>query len=441
VTIKDTEIFSLIEKEKLRQSEGLELIPSENYVSEAVLEALGSILTNKYSEGFPGKRYYGGNQYIDEIETLANERIKKIFGFEYVTVQPHSGSPANFAIYLAICEPGDTFMGLNLTDGGHLTHGWKMSATSMFYKSVPYHVKADGRIDMEEVERLAKEFKPKFIWSGATAYPFIIDFKRFGEIADEVGAYHVADIAHIAGLIAAGEHPSPVEHAHLVTSTTHKTFRGPRGGFIGITKKGLEKDPELISKIEKAIIPGFQGGPHNHQTAAIGVAAGEVLSPEFKEYGSQIVKNAKVLAETLQKGGIRLIGNGTENHLLLIDLTPITGPGGGVFGSEALEAAGMTANKNTIPSEPCSPFFPSGIRLGTPALTTRGMKEDEMKKVGEWIVRALSEIKLYNLPEKKEERKEYIAKAKKEIFANHKLIEIKKEIKTFCANYPVPGID
>lgn len=436
----DKEIYDLIGCEKKRQFEGLELIPSENYVSDAVLEALGSILTNKYSEGFPGKRYYGGNEFIDKIEILASERLNKIYGFEWSSVQPHSGSPANFAAYLAVCKPGDTFMGLNLPDGGHLTHGWKMSATALFYKSVPYHVKEDGRVDIDEVWRLAKEYKPKIIWSGATAYPFQYEFDKFGEIADAVGAYHIADVAHVAGLIAAGVHVSPVPYAHIVTSTTHKTFRGPRGGFIAVTPKGLKKDPELIAKIEKAIIPGFQGGPHNHQTAAIAVTAKEAMKPEFKKYGQQIVTNAKALAKTLIDGGLKLVGNGTENHLILIDLTPTLGPGGGVFGQVALEEGGMTVNKNTIPKEPESPFYPSGVRLGTPALTTRGMKEKDMEKVGKWIIRAIDEIKKYRLPSEKEKRQTYISAFKTEIKLNQELKKIKQEIKDFTKDFPIPGI-
>jgi len=436
----DPEIDKLIKLEAKRQKEGLELIPSENYTSAAVMEAMGSILTNKYSEGFPGRRYYGGNEFIDQIETAAQDRLKKLFGVEYANVQPYSGSPANFAVYLAVCEPGDTIMGLNLPDGGHLTHGWKASATALFYKSVPYHVKEDGRIDMDEVKKLAKEHKPKLIWAGGTAYPFKYEYDKWAEIADSVGAYLAVDMAHVAGLIAAKVHPDPVPFAHIITSTTHKTLRGPRGGIILVTKKGLEKDPELSDKIDKAIIPGFQGGPHNHQTAAIAVAAKEAMTPEFKKYGSQIVKNAKTLAETLIKGGVKLIGNGTENHLLLVDLVPLVGPGGGVFGQEALEAAGMTANKNTIPKEPSSPFFPSGVRMGTPALTSRGMKEADMKKVGSWIIRAFDEIKQYSLPQNKEERKEYIAKFKSEIKSNKKIKAIKAEIKKFCSKFPVPGI-
>lgn len=437
---KDQEIYNLINQEKVRQHDGLELIPSENYTSVEVMEAMGSILTNKYSEGFPGKRYYGGNEFIDKIEILAQDRLKALFGVEYANVQPYSGSPANFAVYLATCQPGDTVMGLNLPDGGHLTHGWKMSASAIFFKSVPYHVKEDGRIDMAEVRQLATKHKPRIIWAGGTAYPFKYNYAEWAEIADSVGAYLVADIAHVAGLIAAGEHPSPVPFAHIITSTTHKTLRGPRGGIILVTQKGLDKDSLLPEKIDKAIMPGSQGGPHNHQTAAIAVAAKEANTEDFKQYGRQIVKNAKMLANTLLEKGIKLIGNGTENHLLLLDLTPIVGPGGGIFGQEALEIAGMTANKNTIPKEPASPFFPSGVRMGTPALTTRGMDEKDMQKVGSWIVRALNQIKNYRLPEEKEAKADYLKTFRNEMKANKELQKIKEEIRIFCQDFPVPGI-
>jgi len=435
----DKKIYEIIECEKIRQRDGLELIPSENYTSAEVLEALGSILTNKYAEGYPGKRYYGGNEFIDQVESLTIERAKRVFGVAHANVQPYSGSPANLAVYLATCNPGDTVMGLNLPDGGHLTHGWMASATAVYYHSVPYHVKEDGHVDIDEIWKLAKKHKPKLIWTGATAYPFKYEYEKFAEIADSVGAYLAADIAHVAGLIAAGVHPDPVPYSHIITSTTHKTLRGPRGGIILTTKKGLEKDPELAAKIDKAIFPGLQGGPHEHQIAAIGTALKEAGTPEFKKYGAQIVKNAKALADELMRRGIKLVGNGTENHLLLMDLVPTMGSGGGIFAQEAMETAGMTANKNTIPKEPASPFFPSGIRLGTPALTTRGMKENEMKMVGKWIAEAIHEIKDYRLPDK-ELRPAYIQKAKEEIQKNKKLKAIKREIKELTKNFPVPGI-
>ena len=437
---QDKEVADAIHGEEKRQKEGLELIPSENYTSPAVMEAMGSILTNKYSEGYAHKRYYGGQEFIDQIELTAIERAKKLFGVPHANVQPYSGSPANFAVYLATCNPGDTIMGLKLPDGGHLTHGWKVSATAMFYKSFPYHVKEDGRVDMDEVWALAKEHKPKLIWAGATAYVFKYEYEKFAEVADAVGAYFAADIAHVAGLIAAGAHPSPVPYAHIVTTTTHKTLRGPRGGMIMVTDRGIAKDPELAPKIDKAIFPGLQGGPHDHQTAAIAVALKEASTPEFKEYGHQIVKNAKVLAESLKKNGLKLVGDGTENHLLLVDLAPVFGPGGGVFASDAMEVAAMTANKNTVPKDPGSPFYPSGLRLGTPALTTRGMKEKEMEKVGEWIARSIRAVSTYRLPTDAKERGAYLEKFKMEISSNEELKKIRAEIQSFCKDFPVPGI-
>jgi glycine hydroxymethyltransferase len=437
----DPEIYDLIEKEARRQKEGLEMIPSENYASPAVLEAMGSILTNKYSEGYAGKRYYGGNEYIDQVEKLAIERVKKLFGVPHANVQPYSGSPANFAVYLATCQPGDTIMGLNLPDGGHLTHGWKVSATAIFYKSVPYHVRGDGRVDIDELWKLAREHKPKLIWTGATAYPYEYEYDKFAEVADEVGAYLAADIAHVAGLIAAGAHRSPAAHAHIVTTTTHKTLRGPRGGVIMVTDKGLRKDPDLADKIDKAVFPGLQGGPHDHQTAAIAAAFREAATPEFQAYGKQVVKNAKALAASLKKNGLKLVSDGTENHLLLLDLVPVFGPGGGIFGQEALEAAGMTTNKNTIPKDPSSPFFPSGVRLGTPALTTRGMTEPEMEQIGEWIARAIMAVKDAKLPETKDERANYISEFKKSLAENAVLKQTRGQVRALCNKFPVPGID
>ena len=435
---KDQEIFQLIKQEQKRQKEGLELIPSENYTSATVREVMGSILTNKYSEGYPQKRYYGGNEYIDEIEQVTQQRANKLFGVVHTNVQPYSGSPANFAVYLAVCNPGDTIMGLNLQDGGHLTHGCKVSSTAIFYNSIPYHVQADGRIDFKEVRELAQKHKPKLIWCGGTAYPFIYDFKAFAEIADSVGAYLAADIAHIAGLVVGGVHPSPVPYAHIVTTTTHKTLRGPRGGMIMVTAKGLKKDPELSQKIDKAVFPGLQGGPHDHQTGAIAIALKEASTPKFTTYAQQIVKNSKVLAQTLQKRGVTLVGNGTENHLLLINLVPLLGPGGGIFAQYALDRVHMTMNKNTIPKEPSSPFYPSGIRLGTPAITTRGMKQKDMEKIGQWLADVLEQIKDYRLPADKEERANYLQIAKERITKNAKLKQIAKEVRLFSRKFPLP---
>ncbi|MCX8008663.1 MAG: serine hydroxymethyltransferase [Patescibacteria group bacterium] len=438
ISCHDKTIHKLIQQEERRQREGLELIPSENYASSAVRSVMSSVLTNKYSEGYPKRRYYGGNEIIDEVELVAQERAKQLFRVPYVNVQPYSGSPANLAVHLACCAPGDVVMGLDLTHGGHLTHGWKVSATGVFFTSIFYHVKDDGRIDFDEVARLAKAHKPKLIWCGATTYPFLVDFETFGEIADDVGAYLAADIAHISGLVVGGVHPSPVPHAHIVTTTTHKTLRGPRGGMIMVTEKGLKKDPELPDKIDKAVFPGLQGGPHDHQTAAIAVALREASMPEFQEYAKQIVKNSKILAKTLMDRGISLAGNGTENHLLLINLVPILGPGGGIFGQMALDFVHMTMNKNTIPGEPMNAFYPSGLRLGTPAATTRGMKEDDMIKIGNWIADVLFEIRSFRLPEDKEKRKAYIQNAKIEIEKNKRLLAIKESVREFCLKFPIP---
>jgi glycine hydroxymethyltransferase len=437
----DKEVFDIIKKEGKRIREGLELIPSENYVSKAVFQALGNFLNCKYSEGYPKKRYYGGNKFIDDVEILAIERAKKIFMVPHANVQPYSGSPANFAVYAALCKPGDVIMGQDLTTGGHLTHGWKASVTGQFFKSVQYHAKEDGYIDLDEVRKLAEEYKPKLMWVGATAYVREFPFEELGKIADDVGAYLAADIAHISGLVAAGLHKSPIPYAHIVTTTTHKTIRGPRGGMIMVTQKGLDKDPELAKKIDRAVFPGLQGGPHDNQTAAIAVTLGEALQPEFKEYADQIVKNSKALAKSLMDNGIKLVTGGTDNHMMLMDLTPF-GNGKGVFAQEALEEANMTVNKNTIPAEPSSPFYPSGIRLGTPAITTRGMKEKEMEQIGKWIADIVNEVKDYQLPVDKEERKEYIKEFKEKISKNDNIAKIKDNVVELCNQFPLyPGFD
>ncbi|MBI2123952.1 MAG: serine hydroxymethyltransferase [Candidatus Wildermuthbacteria bacterium] len=433
----DPKVYELIEAELQRRRKGLEMIPSENHTSPAVLEALGSILTDKYSEGYPGKRYYGGNQFIDQVEDLARERAKKAFGVPYANVQPYSGSPANLAVHVAVCKPGDVTMGLDLSHGGHLTHGSKVSVTGQYYTSVQYHVTSEGRVDIEEVRSLAKKHKPKLIWVGYTAYSREFPFKAFSEIADEVGAYLAADISHIAGLVLGGSHASPVPFVHIVTTTTHKTLRGPRGALVMVTEKGLKKDPELGEKIDKAVFPGLQGGPHNHQTAAIAVALGEAMQPEFKGYAHQVVKNAVALAEELMAKGLKLVSNGTDTHLMVVDLTPF-GKGMGVFAEKALDLAGITLNKNTIPGDPSSPFYPSGIRLGTPALTTRGMKEKEMTMVGDWIARVIEEIKVYQLPEQKDERKAYISSFEKDMTKNPVILKVKEEIEKLCERFPLP---
>ena len=426
-----SKVFKLIAEEAHRQKYGLEMIPSENYVSENVLKALGSILTNKYSEGFPGRRYYGGNEVIDKIENYAVELAKKLFKVPAAFVQAYSGSPANQAVTMAVCEPGDVVMGLSLSSGGHLTHGAKLSFSSLFYKAVNYSVGEDWKIDFDELEELAKKHKPKLIWAGTTAYPFKLDYKKFKKIADEVGATLVADCSHITGLIIGGVHQSPVPYVDIIMSTTHKTLRGPRGAIILVTERGLKKDPEIKSKIERAIIPGLQGGPHNHQTAAIAVSLEEALKPSFKKYAVQVAENAKILAKEL--------GTVSETHLVLLSLTKY-GYGLGYQAQYALEEAGITVNKNTIPGEPASPFYPSGIRLGTPALTTRGMKEKDMVKVAGWIKRVLEEIKGLDLPKEQDKRKDFLKEVKVKLAKNKNLKTIKAEIERFAGKFPVPGI-
>lgn len=378
----DPEIARELDNELNRQRNKLELIASENIVSKAVLEAQGSVLTNKYAEGYPGKRYYGGCEFVDNVEQLAIDRAKKLFGAEYVNVQPHSGAQANMAVFFALLTPGDTVMGMNLTDGGHLTHGSPVNMSGKYFKIVPYGVtKETETIDYDALEKTAKECQPKLIVAGASAYSRIIDFKRLADIAHGVGAYLMVDIAHIAGLVAAGEHPSPVPYADVVTTTTHKTLRGPRGGMI------MCKDAEFGKQFNKAVFPGIQGGPLMHVIAAKAVALGEALKPEFKDYAVQVKKNAAALADTLMKDGFRIVSGGTDNHLMLVDLTSkgITGK----IAQNVLDEVNITANRNTIPFEPLSPFVTSGLRLGSPALTTRGFKEDDMREVGNIIALVL----------------------------------------------------
>ena len=378
----DPEIADAIQKELGRQRDEIELIASENIVSRAVLEAQGSVLTNKYAEGLPGKRYYGGCQYVDVAETLAIERVTKLFGCGFANVQPHSGASANAAVFFALMQPGDTFMGLNLAAGGHLSHGMALNMSGKWFKPVPYNVRRDDqRIDMDEVERLAKEHKPKLIIAGGSAYPRFIDFKRFREICDEVGAYLMVDMAHFAGLVAGGAHPSPFPHAHVVTTTTHKTLRGPRGGVI------LTDDEALAKKINSAVFPGLQGGPLMHVIAAKAVAFGEALRPSFKTYARNVVENAKALAETLKSQGLDIVSGGTDTHLMLVDLRPkrLTGK----VAEAALGRAHITCNKNGIPYDPEKPFVTSGVRLGTPAGTTRGFGIAEFKEVGGLISEVL----------------------------------------------------
>lgn len=379
----DPEIFATIEKELNRQRTKLELIASENIVSKAVMEAQGSVLTNKYAEGYPGKRYYGGCEFVDVAEQLAIDRAKKLFNCEYANVQPHSGAQANMAVFFALLNPGDTVMGMNLTDGGHLSHGSPVNMSGKYFKIVPYGVSKDTeRIDYDALEKTAQECKPKMIVAGASAYARIIDFERLSKIAKSVGAYLLADIAHIAGLVATGLHPSPIPYADVVTTTTHKTLRGPRGGMI------LCRDAEFGKQFNKAIFPGIQGGPLMHVIAAKAVALGEALQPEFKTYAEQIIKNAKTLADSLTADGFRIVSGGTDNHLMLVDLTSknLTGKDA----QNLLDEVNITANKNTIPFEPRSPFITSGLRLGSPALTTRGFVESDMKEVADIIALVLN---------------------------------------------------
>ncbi len=383
----DKQIRDLIKKEEKRQNNCVQLIPSENFASEEVKMALGSCLTNKYAEGYPGRRYYQGNEFVDQIENLAIERGKKVFGVEHLNVQPYSGSPANSAVQMALLELGDKICGLKLSAGGHLTHGHpKITFSGKLFNSVQYDVEEDGRIDYDKLEKLILEEKPKMIMAGTTAYPYVLDFKRFGEIADKVGAWLVADISHIAGLIVGGVHPSPVPYVHIITSTTHKSLRGPRGAIIGVTKKGLEKDADLATKIDKAVFPGLQGGPHENQITALAVAFLENDTQEFKDYAAQIVKNAKVLAETLRKNGLKVFG--TENHLMVVEV----GLGKGKDAAVKLEENGIVVNANTIPHDKAGPFKPSGIRIGTPAMTTKGWKEKEFEELGNRIAGIVKSI-------------------------------------------------
>jgi len=399
-------IFKNIQLESERQLEGLELIASENYVSEDVLRAMGSILTNKYSEGYPKKRYYGGNEYIDEIELEAISLAKEVFNAEHVNVQPYSGSPANLAVHFAFLNPGDKTMGMALDAGGHLTHGFKVSISGKYYDSVSYGVNGDGYIDYEEVAKLALEHRPKLIWAGFSAYSRVVDWGKFRDIADSVGAILAADISHVAGLIAGGVYPSPVGIADVVTTTTHKTLRGPRGAMIMCKQ-------EYAEQIDKAVFPGLQGGPHNHITAGIAIALSEVLEPDFKEYAEQVVNNAKQLSNSLIERGYKVVSGGTDNHLMLVDTVSsvnLTGK----EASDILESVNITVNKNTIPDDPRKPWDPSGIRVGTPALTSRGMKEKDMEYVAELIDKALRNSDGVN--------------------------KIRENVREFANKFPIPGI-
>jgi glycine hydroxymethyltransferase len=430
-------ISKYIQQEQQRQIEMIGLIPSENHISPAVSEVLSSVLNSKYSEGYPERRYYEGNQIIDKIENEAQSRIKELFDVPYVNVQPYSGSPANSAIEFALLEPGDTIMGLSLSGGGHLTHGHpRVTFSGKYFNSVQYGLNKNARIDFDELSRLAKEHRPKLIIAGTTAYPFTLEFDKFRDIATRVGAWLMADISHITGLVVAGEHPSPVPDVDIVMSTTHKTFRGPRGAMIMVTENGLKKDPELGNKINAAIIPGLQGGPHNATTAGIAIAAAEAMKPEFKQYGQQIIKNAQSLAQALQDEGLKLVGDGMDNHLVVVDLTP-QGFGLGTQVAFAMDVAGIYANRNSIPHEPCSPFYPSGIRLGTPLVTTRGMKEAEMKRIAQWIKQVVEQVKQDELPKEKSARSSFIKEFKTKMEKDQKLLEIRQEVTEMTKKYPL----
>jgi glycine hydroxymethyltransferase len=407
----DPSVAELIEAEIARQSETICLIPSENYVSRAVLEAMGSVFTNKYSEGYPGRRYYEGQQLVDRLEPLAIERAKRVFGVEHANVQPYSGSPANLAVYLALCEPGDTVMGMSLPMGGHLTHGWNVSVTGRWFRSVQYSVRKDtGRVDLDEVRELAMRERPKLIFCGGTAIPRTIEFDGFADVAREVEAVLVADVAHVAGLIAGGAHPSPVGHSEVISTSTHKTLRGPRGAI-------LMSDAEQGQALDRAVFPGLQGGPHNHTTAAIAVALREAMAPEFAEYAHRTVANAKALAAALIERGFDLVSGGTDNHLILIDLT--SKGVAGKLAAQALDRARITTNYNTVPFDPRKPFDPSGIRIGTPAATTRGMGEGEMEQIASWIA-------------------EGVGAARREDEAT--IARIADEVRELALGFPIPGV-
>lgn len=432
----DPQIYKLVKQEEKRQKEVLEMIPSENYTSRAVMETLGTVLTNKYSEGYPRKRYYQGNDVADSVEELAQERAKKLFGVPYANVQPYSGSPANSEIYMSILKPGQKMMGLALDHGGHITHGLTIGFSGTFYKNAHYKVNEKTRqLDYDEVEKQVLAEKPDLLICGFTAYSRIIQWDKFRKIADRVGCWLMADMSHITGLVIGGVHPSPVPYVDVIMTTTHKTLRGPRGAMILVTDRGVKKDPELTKRINTNVFPGMQGGPHDNQTAAIAVALKEASTPKFKKYAAQIVANAKKLSSELTKRGLEVVSGGTDNHLVLVDLQKqkISGK----IAAEALEVAGVVLNYNLVPYDPMPPFYTSGIRMGTPALTTRGMKEKDMVKVADWIARAVDEVKGYTLPMDKEGRSEILQKFRKEVVKNKKLLTIAKEIKTFCAKFPV----
>lgn len=435
----DPLVYKLVCGEVNRQDDTLMMIPSENHASHAVEETLSSPFGNKYAEGYPGRRYYQGNEFADKIETLCQERAKDIFGVPYVNVQPHSGSPANLAVQVALLNPGDTFMGLALAAGGHLTHGAKYTSGHKFFRSVQYEVTKDGYLDYKSIEALALKEKPKLIIAGTTAYPRIIDWKKFAAIAKKVDAYLMADIAHLAGLIAGGAYPSPAPYVDIITTTTHKSLRGPRGAMIMVTAKGLKKDPELPKKINTAIIPGIQGGPHLNSIAALAVALKEAQSNKFRRYAQQILNNANVMAEQLSKSEFKLITGGTDSHLLVADMSEY-----GILGNtmaEGCEAAGIILNRNSVPFDPNPPFYPSGIRFGTPAITSRGMKSKEMKNIASWLKNIATDLSKtcsrlgYSIIDQKkpEVRSDIVSRAKS-------IKIIRKEVSSLCNKFPIPEV-
>ncbi len=435
----DPQIYELIKQEEKRQSETLMMIPSENMSSASVMEAVGSVLGNKYAEGYPFKRYYQGQKYVDQVESLAIERAKKVFGVPHVNVQALSGSPANLAAYVAMLKPGDKIMGLDLAHGGHLTHGAKVSVSSIFFKSVCYGLGSDGKMDYDAIEKMAIKEKPQVIVAGITAYPLQVDWARFAKIAKKVDAYLMADIAHLSGLVAGGAYPSPVPYAHIVTTTTHKTLRGPRGALIMVTDQGLKRNPELGAKVDQAVFPRLQGGPHMNAIAGIAIALKETQTVRFKKYAAQIVKNSEAIAQELLRHDYKLVAGGTNTHLILIDLS-----NKGLLGNtaaEALEAANIVLNRNSVPNDPNPPFYPSGIRMGTPGITTRGMGTREMKIIARCIHAVIEDVASIKKQKEVGFDQEKKASVRQELIKASKVVkETQKTIKELCKRYPLPKV-
>lgn len=435
--MNDSQISALLKDEQKRQEETITLIPSENYASEHVRNAVGSLLMNKYSEGYPGARYYQGNGIMDDVERLAISRAQKVFDVPHANVQPYSGSPANMAVYFALLNQGDVIMGMGLSAGGHLTHGHPaITFPGKYFTSVQYGADESGYIDMKAAVDLASKHKPKLIIAGFTSYTRNVDWKAWRKIADAVGAYLLADISHIAGLIAGGALESPAPHAHIITTTTHKTLRGPRGALIMATHTGLKKDPDLGKKLDRAVFPGLQGGPHNNTTAGIAVALHEVMKKDFAVYAQNVLDNARTLAHELSQKGLRLVTEGTDNHMVLIDLRPQNVSGN--VAAEALEDAGIIVNRNSVPHDPNPPFYPSGIRVGSPAVTTRGMGRAEMKLIAGWISDVIDDVKDTPLPDAPEDRKKYMQDFRKSLSQRPVLKTIRKDVKDLCSRFPIP---